>query len=646
MWRFGPGYLGACIVGVALLGGLLLGSIANVDTHTENTTAYEYKTDITGLFDVSQAPQYLDFNPATNYTGYTNTDTANIYDPPGIYYTSTNIANNYRMTTVNPGSSNSHSGTVNNSSNYPLTSFALAPQYSLGQGSPEFVNQGSVNQASQITGFKVTTLYDWVTSVWGALNQYQTIEITITQPGNNAPTQRGGVGGVVPMDAWGYSLVILTGTAGASVVFTVDCDAETVSYTAYGNTYTYSLYTYYIIYGNATQHETGYYEGVGGGAFDRSYSTELWFSYSSVVYNTVTDYTYMLPADGVHISTDGGATVWDNDTQNTNYDNYAVRFLFGPNFNSLTGQFDPINQINQHDTVLTLNKVGGGTDTFRIKNNNQGGGLAGWKTWLNGTYTALGDFPAVLISIEKSPYNTDGKTIKAYGVTSFTDYQTIEYDPAPLATWTGANYDLDNITITDDPNADTAPVNVSWLVYDTVIFMNTYNAVLSNPSINLADYWPDMTSYRFALKNIALYGDSITINNVTYPVNDQKITIGDKSYNLKNCYISYSREGDASITFNDVNKTVDLGATVSKVVSFGGNWGFSMGLYEGVASSKEVYDWDISLFGDGLNTCILIALGLLAVGAVICIYFKAGLKFTDKAVLGAGALILVMFLVV
>jgi hypothetical protein len=85
---------------------------------------------------------------------------------------------------------------------------------------------------------------------------------------------------------------------------------------------------------------------------------------------------------------------------------------------------------------------------------------------------------------------------------------------------------------------------------------------------------------------------------------------------------------------------------VSKVLAFYGNWGFTMGLYEGVTSTKEVYDWNVKLLGDNLNTCVLIALGVLAVVTLACVWLKVGLKLTDKLVLGAGALILVMFLVV
>ena len=646
MWTFKPGYLGACIIALAILGGIILGSLGNVSTHTESTTAYEYKTDITGLFDVTQDPQFLDFNPATNYTGYTNVDTSDIYNPAGIKYASTNVANNYRMPLVATVTSDSNAGTVNHNTSLPVQSFDYAPRISLAQGDDQLVNTPGSGDISSgyIYGFKTTSFYDWIINTWGALDQYETIEITITRPIAGQPSQSGGAGSAVELAGLGYTSIGLYYSAlGQSWVYTVDCANETVSVTISGNTFSYSIYNYYIAYGNGTQREQGI---INGSSFDRSYNVALWFTYTSKVTANISQYDYMLPAYGVQINTDGGATVWDNDQNNTNYDNYAVNIVFGPNFNENTGAFDPIDLTAIGSTTLTLNRVGGGTDTLTVICNNQGGGFTGWKISLNGmSLGSIGVFPAIMLSIQKQPYYTDGWQIKVYPVTSFTDYQNIEIDETPIRQINGtAQYDLDNITFTDSAGYGLA--NISWSIYSTAVFMETYNAVFHNASINLYDYWPNMSSYRFALKNIALYGSSIVINGTTYPVHDQKITIDGKDYTLKNCYFSYSLDGNASITFNDINKTVDLGPIVTKTLTFNGNWGFNMGLYEGVASTKEVYDWNIKMFGDSLNTCIFIALALLAVCALACVWLKVSLKLTDKLILGAGALILVLMLVV
>ena len=648
MWTFKPGYLGACIIALAILGGIILGSLGNVSTHTESTTAYEYKTDITGLFDVTQDPQFIDFSPASNYTGYTNVS-ADDYNPGGVSYVHTNIANNYRMLTEQPHAENGPSGTVNNSTNLPQYTFTYEGQpvtsrYTLGANASELVyNTGT--RTGYLMGYKVATMYDWIISVFGDLSQYQQITLTVNAPTITAPSTFARFGSALYWSNNGYYSLGSDTPLNASRTFEIDPVNLTYTFhTGNNNEYTWtrSLYSTYIFYGDCTQYET---KIEGGHTYNDSHSTSLSLSYSSVV-TRVGNYDYMLPAYGVQINTDGGATVWDNDQGATNYDNYAVNIVFGPNFNTNTGQFDPIDLTAIGSTTLTLNRVGGGTDTLTVICNSQGGGFTGWKISLNGmSIGSIGTFPAIMLSIQKAPYYTDGWQIKVYPVTGFTDYQNIEIDETPIRQINAtAQYDLDNITFTDEAGYGLA--NISWSIYSTVVFMETYNAVFHNASINLYDYWPNMSSYRFALKNIALYGSSIVINGTTYPVHDQKITIDGKDYALKNCYFSYSLDGNASITFNDINKTVDLGPIVTKTLTFNGNWGFNMGLYEGVASTKEVYDWDIKMFGDSLNTCIFIALALLAVGALACVWLKVSLKLTDKLILGAGALILVLMLVV
>ena len=644
MWTFKPGYLGACLVAVAILGGLLLGSVANVSTHTENTTAYEYKTDITGLFDVSQEPQFLEFNPASNYTGYSNT-VADVYNPSGIEYTHTTIANNYRILTEQPHAETGPSGTVNNSTNLPQYTFTHdgAPagvHVNVYIDSGERVHTTGIVSA-QLKGFKCATMYDWIVSVFGDLSQYQTITLTIPAQSITAPSTRGGFGWATWWLSEDYWLNSDIPTGGRT--FTIDPVNLTYSYTV--NTVngpsvqSYSLYSTYLFYGDAVQYEDG---TAGGSSFHDAYNTSLTMPYTSVV-TRLGSYDYMLPANGTEISPTATGTVWDNDQGATNYDNYSVNVLIGPRFDN--GAFTLDN--SGRGLAITLNKVGGGTEVINVAHCS-GGSLGAnlWLTNINGSVYGLGHFPAVMLAIEKSPYNS-GNKINFYPVTAFNDYLNVSVAPDPILTLAGSDYDLDNITFNryehySLPGAD----NIAWSVYNTVVFMETYNAVFHNPSINLADYWPDMDSYRFALNGVALYGDSVTINGVNYPVTDQTITINDRAYSLKNCYISFSKEGDASITFNDINRTVDLGPTVSKVLAFYGNWGFTMGLYEGVTSTKEVYDWNVKLLGDNLNTCVLIALGVLAVVTLACVWLKVGLKLTDKLVLGAGALILVMFLVV
>lgn len=627
MWRFNSGYLGACAIAISILAGVLFGSIANVDTHTVNTTEYQYKTDITGLFDVSQEPQFIDYNPASNYTGYTNT-VSNPSNPSGIEYTHTNVANNYRIQTSQPQAIAGPSGTINNNTNLPQYQFThegvnVPSRVVLGSNSPELVYTDYI-RTGEVRGFKVSTMYDLVSYIFGDLTQYQTITLTIGAQSITAPTTRAGIGTASYWPQAGYYDILNQITAGSSRVFTIDPVNMTYSYTPGPSTFTYSLYTSYVFYGNATQYET---QIRGSSTSTDTHQTTLSLSYTSMVTRYGT-YDYMLPANGTEISPSAQGTRWDNDQGTTNYDNNRIDVIFGPRF--VNGEF--VLNDSARGVAINVDKADGTPTRYTVYHENG-------KWYVN--YVSVGSFPAIMVSLYE-------QRLEVRPITSFIDYQNVTVVNEPVidgVPW--YTHNLDFMTFTREyPGITDTGDNIAWSVYNTNVFMETYNAVMVDPSIDLADYWPDMDSYRFSINSVALYGETVTINGQTYQIENQAITINGRAYQLKNCYISYSKEGQTTITFNDVNRSVDLGETVDKTLSFGGNWGFSMGLYEGVASTKDVYDWDVSLFGDGLNTCVLIALGVLAIITLVCVWLRFGLKMTDKIIIGAGAVILIMLLVV
>lgn len=87
MRQFGSGILGCIICIVALMGSILGGFILDVNAETRETTNYNYITDITGLFDTEKTPQYVDYSPSTNFTGY---------DMQTMKFTDSSVPNAYR----------------------------------------------------------------------------------------------------------------------------------------------------------------------------------------------------------------------------------------------------------------------------------------------------------------------------------------------------------------------------------------------------------------------------------------------------------------------------------------------------------------------------------------------------------------------
>lgn len=601
-----------------------MGSLLNVSSHNETTTKYDYVSDISGLFDVSNEPQYIDYNPATNYTGYTNY-TPSPDNPTGINYTSSVLANNYRIPVRIPTETDGPSGTVDNNTSLPQVDTGGKTPASNRLATAEYIHSNPFQ--SFLSGFKVATVYDWAVATFGDLNNYSSIKLTVTIGDYTHPSTRGSFCSRFTMETGTTIDYNFHGSPGTNY-YELNIQDLTITYYLGDTPYQASMYETYLCYGDAEQIES--YLGYSNGSFEWQYSsddTTLSFTYTSRV-TEATQYDYLLPSAGVYTSSYADRTVWDNDTANIDYDNQIIDIVFGPKFNN--GTWAPMDTGTVFSVWPTDNpqplQVAVVAGTFGV---------------LNGAPDSpeydLPDFKAFMLRFQKTDTGTD---LTLFGVTSFTDYLNLSVGPVPLFTYsTPEVVSLDSLTFMSNGN-------ISWSVYRTNVFMDTYGAVLVDPSINLANYWPDMSSYRYAFQSFALYGDSITINGVTYPVVDQTITINNKAYVLDNFYLSFSEQGETSITFNNINKTVSLGETTDKTVSFSGYWGFTTGLYEGQTDIKKVYDWSIKLLGDNLNTIVLIALGLVAVLMLACKWLGMPFRMTDKIVLAGAGLFMVLLLVV
>lgn len=64
------GMLGVVIIAIALAVALFGSYLAGVTPQEESVIKYNYLADVSGEFKYDQSPQYIDFDPSTNYTGY------------------------------------------------------------------------------------------------------------------------------------------------------------------------------------------------------------------------------------------------------------------------------------------------------------------------------------------------------------------------------------------------------------------------------------------------------------------------------------------------------------------------------------------------------------------------------------------------
>lgn len=137
--KFKSGMLGVCIVVIALLGTVASGFLLNVDKSQREVTTFDYVTDVTGLFDIQNAPEYVDYNPNTNYVGYTPST--------AIDYSPTSKVNNYRYI-VQEGTTYNTTYTVAYADSYQRNTEFLPAE----SGSSAFINwTGSYDFGSTVT---------------------------------------------------------------------------------------------------------------------------------------------------------------------------------------------------------------------------------------------------------------------------------------------------------------------------------------------------------------------------------------------------------------------------------------------------------------------------------------------------------------
>lgn len=613
--KFKAGYLGVAVITLALLGSILSGFLLNVDKDKVTTTGYEYVTDITGLFDFSDTPQYVDYSPASNYTGFKNTIPNPDY-PTGLSFTTSTIANNYRVPTYESTPTTGPSGTINNNTSLVQVSndTVIYANTEEGYGPTGLANNQVPDYYTYVSGYKVATVYHFCQAVFGDNDDYNAVELTFTYPGTSYPVSSAFI---VP----GLSNVEAPYVYGSTTFYpqitrlVINPDSLTAqAYTGATLKGTYSLYDLYIYYGQATQSTTIYTEDGYGGASTsiQTVTANLSLSYTSVI-TPVSTYAYLLPSAGVTLASNplGGyfSTEWDNDTTATPYLNSRV------------------------DIVVSVPVGSGltfGFSNYNITFNNDGGNVS-----INGT--AIGAFNRFVMTID-----TVAGTVTVRPIITFENFQS--YTMADVSLYSASiqsSNGLTGITI-HKANAATAPGY--WLVANTSVFMDTYNSVMVDPTIDMSDYFPDLDSYRYWFQSFAIYGDSVTFNGVTYPLDqNHSIEIGGRMERLNNFFLSFDMEDNASVTFNLTGNTYDLGPVVDRVVSFAGVWYFNAGLYEGHLTTEDVYVW-AGVFDETPNTVILLGLGVMLV--LVLGLYKAGYKFRllDKLVLALGAFVLLSFI--
>lgn len=303
-----------------------------------------------------------------------------------------------------------------------------------------------------------------------------------------------------------------------------------------------------------------------------------------------TEFDYIKISEGISINNANAAyyTSWSN----APYTDAVIQILFRSP--TAAGTYSNELTLSSGEKITITNGTGGASIQI---NDNEAVSIGQWRSFI--------------LNIDKEAGTINAIPVKEFGTfTQYSLYDTvIEIGSIQIGTFTGINW---------------SATSNSWqfLVVNTKVFMNTYSAVMTDPHIEISNYFTDLNNeYRLNLYSFALYGNSITINGEEYTVSNGYVTIDDQQYKMSNLYITYEN-GKCFITFVNDRVTLDLGETTDYVLSFGGNWYFTSDLYKGVNKTVTLYNWKWDNFNISMDAAILVFIGCSAIGIAIVAKYK------------------------
>lgn len=624
--HFDTGKFGAVVIVLALIGTIVLGYCTDVTKVEGVRTDYDFITDITGLFETEQVPEYIEYNPNSNYVGYTG---------PVVYDVSSQ-PNNYRFV-QEEGTTTEYSLTVNSSSNYPQNSGFLPSDV----GTTAFINYtgSQFNLGSAVSGLnglsynvgvtlnKVTSL-DYIIDSVPNFATYSTVNVDLSYSVAPVFIMKKAFSFYDVQRGDGQTQYVYHTTVSDSEIPTrLSINVSTEVVTAYrGDTQIWTSVAdgVKVIYG---------YSARTGGTFSPASSSVV----MDFDLTTSPTYGYADPTGGVRLAGGYDTVVWNNGYSVEEVTIYLGQYDY-PRQSAVNILFYPTgNSFNQNLWVSFSNVL-----EIRVYDH-QIDGVS--------TYT-FGKWQGVEIT-----YNRSTGIITATPTGSISDY-TVGSSVKGTETQITRGWSSSEMAPTDSSITFRTGSNVPSPyigVYRTIVDLNSYNVVMNNPTINIKDYWPNLDDYRLNFYSFALVGESVTINGVQYPIGEgQTITVTESvavgetaetyTRTLSNIYVSTDTVDGVRhtyLTFVDDRLTVDLGETVTEVVSFSGLWYFTTALYDAEQVSYSEYEWNLDgKFGLSYDVVFLIFIGLCIVGIVLGkVFLSDSMHFLDY-VLIIGAIVI------
>lgn len=603
--HFDNGKFGAVVIVLALIGTIVLGYCTDVTKVEGVRTDYDYITDITGLFETEQVPEYIEYNPNSNYVGYTGPVVYDVSSQPNNYRyeiapgeTSTDMDRLYYNEYRNIPTEFSNSSVL---LNYTGSSYTLSPQFIIGG-----VGYNVLTNVESMTP-SVTTLAEIIDNAEITVSDFGTIEVSFAFENVNYPVFAfPSFSSFSQSDSGGFRRFTSVATDD-NIVERMVIDVRNLSTIAYrGDTEVWR--------GIATSIPVVYsYQANDylGSATENHVPITLRMDFTLT---TLPTYGYADPTGGVRLAGGYDTVVWDNGYSVEEVTIYLGQYDY-PRQSAVNILFYPTgNSFNQNLWVSFSNVL-----EIRVYDH-QIDGVS--------TYT-FGKWQGVEIT-----YNRSTGIITATPTGTISDY-TVGSSVKGTETQITRGWSSSETVPTDSSITFRTGSNVPSPyigVYRTIVDLNSYNVVMNNPTINIKDYWPNLDDYRLNFYSFALVGESVTINGVQYPIGEgQTITVTEsvaegetaETYTqvLSNIYVSTDTVDGVRhtyLTFVDDSLTVDLGETVTEVVSFSGLWYFTTALYDAETVTYSEYEWNLDgKFGLSYDVVFLIFIILCIAGIIL-----------------------------
>lgn len=587
------GISGLIVAIVALFGAGLAGLALSANTVTEDVTIYNPVTDLGGLFSYSEEPEYIEYNPASNWTGYTENRNGTVTG--GIIFTPSRLPNSYPIKQTSVADS---------------TTITLDRTQLIQTNPPEYTGNQEVIRV-------YTTQYD------------ETSRNVIYDPG--IVTLSNLYQSAAMSNYRGYTEYKINLEAGGPVLITTDSWTKTEFLLGHAYDTNYITASYIIL------------DPIGGIAASYDQTDRLIGSYDMSVaalayggtaiggsggptYETTLDLIidYANRPTPIYMDTAAGVTVPDQAWWSNGEANSRVDILTRGNgtmdirMNLLDDVGEPSNDNwlwIRYQSTYTGKNIAWGKSYLNT--------IGYWEDTQSGTMSLAAAWSSYLISVDLNA----GKmgVVPVY----FTTFRN--YTPSDAG---GVTIDIpvsDSTTRLMNFDDASSAFDLNFGIVGTAVWLDSYGVVMSNPSINVSNYF-DYPTYKVEFSGFTVTGNYVTVNSQQFYVEDGNIVIDGRTARLKDLTVEVGettviRAGDVS---------ADLGATTSQNIQFRGNWYFTAQLYEGEETTQDRVEWTPDIYAFTTNQTIAVYLGMLVLGVIVASRLQT-LGFADYAVVAVAA---------